>query len=1001
MKPSDGRRVISVLIGLGICLNLILAAAAWHETQARQETAEKNRAQILLEKLHSSFSFEKIYLERIASLFELVEGKESAGIEAVTADWFRQNFLPREAYEVVYFRHQEPLNVPADSAPDWKFLYSRVDCGKFRKYRTEGEEKNRLIKFLNGGVGFERLEGKPGQLRRMTISDRRSFGVWFSSQNKRENGIDGMMVLVHERFISEKLLAAALFDAVGIDRQHYGFVNLFSPGDSLLPAGLDPFHISSALSGFDVRSGFSRLQVDGKNLAVSYRPDGRVFLKEELPVEVPVPLWSWSLLFFWLPCSVRFCYAAGTELKLSLRALLMLVLVISMALPMAAISFYWKNFLESSRESIKIASAAKLQQHLIQLDASYQQIFRTTRKEFRQLIGLFDQHPENLQKFIDRSVQLEIDGMYDSCMLVNDAGQFIRPSAGASYAVRRLVFHDRPYREKVFEQFFSQGWVPFDLEAGYALDTPTENLDINTFVSLMPSQGKAAYSSFISFTSKDLINLHNSRLAGDSAPGKEQVSAMVMSSFMGSDDENPVSRIQQSLGDFFDFGFGVNQSINFVDLIKDASGRANYCVILFSGHYNYTSRFFNQIFTSRDRWPAGVKYMAVSERLFSTNYPVLDLWKRMHRLVGLMQPPRNMHVEETMINGEPHLLCAYVGRKCLGYILVAAVPLSEIDQKVAVIKTRMIFAALLVFAAFFFVLIRLNRGVVIPAGRVMNGVKALADRNHSHRIAIDTGDEWQQLAETFNSSLESMKELEVAHFVQTCLLPAEEIVSGGSVFAGRTVPADDVGGDYYDAFVPAEGTMVFVMGDVSGHSVSAALVVAMARAGFAAMVDSGVTMPDELFGQFNQLMLEHLGRVKMMTCFAGHIDASGVLTSSNAGQTFPFLIAQDGSVATLRNIGYPLGAAKKRQFRAEKIALPPRCRLVMFSDGVVEAMNEQGEPFGYERLESLLSRLGCEMARAEFFAAVYDELKRFAGPVPWADDVTIALVDYQNPAGAL
>jgi hypothetical protein len=420
---------------------------------------------------------------------------------------------------------------------------------------------------------------------------------------------------------------------------------------------------------------------------------------------------------------------------------------------------------------------------------------------------------------------------------------------------------------------------------------------------------------------------------------------------------------------------------------------------MFSGNYNFTRNYLEKVFRDKEKWPENVSYIAVSPRLFNISFPAVDMRMRMPRLVSIMQPPKNLHVEEHLINGKPHLLCAYVGKKMLGYIFFAAISLESIDQQLSNLENRLLLAALIVMIAVLFVYIRLVRGVIRPAKLIMNGVHAMEAHDHSHKIIIETGDEWQQLAETFNNALEGMKELEVAHFVQTCILPGSDICSGNARFAGRTVPADDVGGDYYDALVPAEGEIVFIMGDVSGHSISAALVVSMARAAFSGIVDLGVKMPHEIFIRMNNLLLEHLRRAKMMTCFGGHIDKNGLMTCCNAGQGFPYLIHEDGRVEAVKQIGYPLGASRKKSLKFTEIQLPPRCRMVMFSDGVIEAMNENNEPFGYDRLERLVKKLGCGISNVEFFNAVYREVRKFSGTVPWGDDVTVALLDYdQNPS---
>ena len=997
MKGASSRHVYLLLLILACLANVAIVHVFWSRDlqNAGQVAGLQLRRQ--LDRFHASFSFEKIFVGIFHDLFQRSGNEPLKPFDELITSWKSDWHLPADACEIIFYKGHEPLNCSEGEREEFRFLFSRIACDKFRKYRTEGHDKNRLVKMLNGGVGFERLEAKPGQLRRINISTRRSYAVWFNRGDKPEIKADGMLVLFHNAFVNDCMLAETLFKRLNADRGRFGYLSLNDVSRSCPLPGIDSAALIAEIRERAGASGQVQMICAGKKLTVRLSPDGHIFYAAGPDVAVPLPLWSLALFFFWLPVMLNSMLKAEPEFRLSLYTLLTFVVIISMALPAIAIGFYWNAFISSRRQSLKIAAADGLQQHLIQIDSSFQQTFRQNRKIFSDLVRLLDRRPENLQEFIDRSVQLEIDGMFDACMLINAEGLFVRPYAASTYAVRRMAFYPRAYREKTLEQFFAWGWVPFDLEASYALETPTEGLDINEFVSLMPSQGKSAYTGFAGFTAKDLIKMHNSKIDGDSAAVKDGVSSMVMSSLIEGGGENPVARIYQSLGDFFDFGFGANQSINFVDLIKDRGGRATHCLILFSGQYNFSGRFFDKLFTNTDRWPAGVSYLAITDRLFNVNYPWLDMWKRAGRLLAMMQPPRKTHVEEVLINGRPHLLAAYVARRFDGYVLAAALPLAEIEKKLALLRDQMLLAGFLTAATFAFVIIRIYYGIMVPAGEVMKGVSAFASRNHSYRISITTNDEWEQLGETFNSSLESLKELEVAHFVQTCILPSGDITAAGAVFAGRTVPADDVGGDYYDAFTGENGEITFIAGDVSGHSISAALVVSMARAGFAALFDSGVRMPDELFVRFNQLMLEHLRRVKMMTCFAGHIDRSGILTCCNAGQAFPLLIRDDDSVEFIRLIGYPLGVAKRKSYKAQKISLSGRCRLVMFSDGVVEAMNDRGEQFGYDRLEALVKNLGLNCSREEFFAGIYGAVREFSGPVPWGDDVTVALLDYHKP----
>ncbi|PKL46480.1 MAG: hypothetical protein CVV42_16385, partial [Candidatus Riflebacteria bacterium HGW-Riflebacteria-2] len=787
MQTGNSKLLRFLILLLAFSFNIIIVSFFQERGEMRERMNYRRGQEAFLEKMYASFKFEKVFNSRFNQLFADVGGKTASEAVHVGEFWLRKHGLASDSCEIVYYNNRHPLNVASASVDDWRFMLEQFDVGLIRP-RLEGETKNRLLKLLNGGVGFPRLEGKPGVLQKVTIAGERTYGIWFSAPERYATGVNAMIALVHEKKITDRLLAGNLFASFAVSSAEYGYVNLFNPEDSIVPEGLNPYVIAPRVSGMDIKSGFEYLVFGTREVLVSFKPDGHIFLAGMSYRKIPVPLWTLALFFLWVPLWFRFFYAEDS-FRLSLTTMITFVFVISMALPVVAVGFYWNLFLDSRRESARIETAARLEKLLIQLDTCYAEEFRILRKKYRDLVKILDGKPDRLQEFIDQSVRLELEFLFDTCLLIDAEGKFVRPYATAGMQVRRLVFYDLAHRKKVAQQSFIDGWIPFDLEAAYVFNTTPENFDLKECVTLMPAQGRTAYSSITSFTGKDLINRYNQTLQGAGGNGREEVSSMIMSSFLESEDENSVSRIQQNLGDFIELGFDVNQSINYIDLIKDADGRAKYCLILFSGNYNFSRNYFEKVFRNKTRWPENIQYMAVSSRVFSISFPFVDMRMRMQRLFSMMQPPRNLHVEEHLINGKPHLLCAYVGKKLQGYVLCAAVSLEAIDGQLSGLKSRLILAACIVIAALIFVYVRLMRGVLRPARLVMGGVHAMEAHDHAHRIVIETSDEWQQLAGTFNNALEGMKELEVAHFVQTCILPGADICSGGARFAGRTVPA--------------------------------------------------------------------------------------------------------------------------------------------------------------------------------------------------------------------
>ncbi|MDD2623490.1 MAG: SpoIIE family protein phosphatase [Candidatus Riflebacteria bacterium] len=996
------RRWYMSVLFIGFAINFAIIYGVQNFEQKQAEMIYIEELQKVSDKLHSSFSYEKLFEKIFFRFFESSEGKTLAEFEAIYESWLKKIDFDRKSFEIIVYNGHNPLNKDKDSFADWKFVMDVLDSGEYQSVRTIGETKNFVIKTLTGGVGFESIECKPGFHRRLSLTGIMSYGVWFKSKNtlpESDDLITAILFLSNEKYIKKSQIANVLFNALKVSKSDFGYLNTDDLTEYLLPEGVSARKIVDILNLEDIKSGYKRMVVDNKNVFAAFRPDGNVFIAVEKEVFIPMPFWACALFFFWLPLWYRLYTQNAGDLKLSLTFLMSFLFVLVVLLPSIAIAFFWRSFLESRYETIKLSKIAKMQNAIVQIDANSTEIYRVYKDYYEKAIALFDMRPHNVQAFIDRTVELELQGVFDTCIIMDKEGNLLRKNASVSSFMRSLPMYPDHFRYKMVEHALENGWVPFDKEIDYVLQHDQENFTVESFLAFSPEQGKRAATSIVRVVTRDLINQYNSslgKIVKESA--KDQISSAVISSIVGEKDENPLAKISHSLGEFFEFGYGRDNSRNYVNIIRDKDGSAKYCFILFSGLYNFTRGYLKRLFAGEGKFSDEMKLAAISNKIFCVNYPQLDLWKRFGRILNVIQPPINMYSEEVNINGEPHILCAYAGKKTDYYVYVAYMPISVVIKELNSFKYKMFLAAFLILLSLGFVTVRLYRGIVCPTQLVMAGISAMETGNHDHRIKLHTGDEWEQLAGAFNSSLESMKEFEVASFIQETILPSGERRSGSISFSGRTVSADGIGGDYYDAYLPNDNEMLFLLGDVSGHSVSAALVVSMAHAGFAALFEQGIREPSEILKAFNSLMLNNLQRVKMMTCFAGFIDSEGYLYSSNAGQTFPLIVDENGVIESIAVVGYPLGSSKRVKYKQSKIKLPDKCRIIMYSDGIIEALNESGEPFGFDRFEKLVKKIRCNDTPEDFYNEIYSTLKEYSGSVPWDDDCTIALVEYERKA---
>jgi serine phosphatase RsbU (regulator of sigma subunit) len=235
------------------------------------------------------------------------------------------------------------------------------------------------------------------------------------------------------------------------------------------------------------------------------------------------------------------------------------------------------------------------------------------------------------------------------------------------------------------------------------------------------------------------------------------------------------------------------------------------------------------------------------------------------------------------------------------------------------------------------------------------------------------------------------QELRTAQAIQHAFLPKDVPAFPGWQLAPYYRPAREVGGDFYD-FLPFEdGQLGFVIGDVTGKGVPAALVMATVHTMLRTAVQ-GMTSPGEVLARVNDLLAAEIPAGMFVTCFFMLLDPkSGRLCYANAGHELPYR-RHDGSVAELWATGMPLGMLPGSSYEEYEASLAPGEDLLFYSDGLVEAHNPSREMFGFPRLKTLLE---THADGASLIDVLLGELKHFTGE-GWEQEDDVTLVTLQR-----
>ena len=248
-----------------------------------------------------------------------------------------------------------------------------------------------------------------------------------------------------------------------------------------------------------------------------------------------------------------------------------------------------------------------------------------------------------------------------------------------------------------------------------------------------------------------------------------------------------------------------------------------------------------------------------------------------------------------------------------------------------------------------------------------------------------------RLNERERQLLKMQEEIRLASKIQNDLLPKAAPDIPGYEIAGRSIPAQVVGGDYFD-FIPVnDHRLAICVGDVSGKGLPASLLMANTQATLRGQTFINPSA-HECMERSNKLLFDSTSPDKFVTMFYSVLDVSShQLSYSNAGHDIPYLLSPAGPLKRLNVGGVPLSMLEQFPFQEETIAMQPGDLLVICSDGIPEAMDVNQVQFTDERLSLLLDKLRAASA-VDVIDGIVAAVRKHAGTAPQADDMTVVVV---------
>jgi hypothetical protein len=284
-------------------------------------------------------------------------------------------------------------------------------------------------------------------------------------------------------------------------------------------------------------------------------------------------------------------------------------------------------------------------------------------------------------------------------------------------------------------------------------------------------------------------------------------------------------------------------------------------------------------------------------------------------------------------------------------------------------------------------------GIALPLG----GLALVAAAGLATRRAIAYS--YEDLAPHVKRIVERERikaEIDAANRIQAALLPSTHPDVDGASVASHYRAATEIGGDYFD-FLPLDGGRLgLAFGDVAGHGLTSGIVMAMTKAALLVQVRHDPS-PIRVLEVLNDIVMKTAPKRMLMTFFYGVLDSeTSTLQFASAGHLDPYVYrAREKKLELLSSWGFPLGVKRREPFREFVVRFEPGDRLVLYSDGLIEALNDDGEPFGFERFEGVILSRGDKGADV-LKQALLESVKTFTRNRPPEDDQTLVVVSFED-----
>ncbi len=451
----------------------------------------------------------------------------------------------------------------------------------------------------------------------------------------------------------------------------------------------------------------------------------------------------------------------------------------------------------------------------------------------------------------------------------------------------------------------------------------------------------------------------------------------------------------KAMGGISTWGFGKIQNLTLLKFMSlPESDMVDFMAVVLWSTKAVQRQYLDNTILSINRNPLGLKVFARLE--FSREFFPKEI-KQEPEITAFIERATDRpseEIETIVYDGKSYLAVCFQGKYLERYKIIGLLPLEKIDRSIGRQKDDLKMLGILSIFLGLLLAQMLARSFLKPLQQLTDAALAIENRDYKFRTRSVEKNEFGEIATIFDEVMIGLEELEVAKVVQESLFPESSLQQGKVKIFGKSITMAELGGDYFDFFKIDEHHCGALMGDVAGHGVGAALIMAMAKSGILSSSDY-LKRPQKLLEKLHQLIYSSktAKQKKIMTFQYLSIDSeTGQGKYANAGACSPVLITEKGGKAQEVSLaGAALGAFKKGKFAELDLQFNSGDCIIFYTDGIIEARSVTGQEIGYENFLRV-ARESWSPDPETIYRKIYRTYLQHIGGQDAEDDLTMVIV---------